>query len=135
MKDVFVLFIMTKNLHFNNCLTRINPFQYTVEILAKEMYKVIKGLFPKGYGNTFTPRNKPTYNLRLITRFKMSLVNSVYNGIESIALGPKIWELIPEEVKQKKSLNALKDAIKKCSPTNCPCRLCKKILHGVGFLQ
>ena len=66
----------------------------------------------------------------------MPQVNSVYNRTESIAfLGPKIWELIPEEVKQKKSLNAFKDAIKKWSLTNCPCRLCKKCLHGVGSLQ
>ena len=44
----------------------------------------------------------------------MSLVNSVYNGTEIIALlGPNVWELVPEEVKQKKSLNAFKDAIKK----------------------
>ena len=67
----------------------------------------------------------------------MSLVKSVYNGTESIAfLGPKIWDLIPEEVKQKESLNAFKDAkMQKWSPANCPCRLCKKYLHGVGLLQ
>ena len=80
--------------------------------------------------------NLPNYNLCHITCFKIPLVNSVYNGIERITfLGPKVWELIPEEVKQKESLNAFKDAIKKWSPTNCPCRLCKYILHGVGFLQ
>ena len=46
----------------------------------------------------------------------MPLVYSAWNGAENIAfLGPKIWELIPEEVKQKKSLNNLRDAIKKLS--------------------
>ena len=34
----------------------------------------------------------------------------MYNGTESIAfLGPKVWKLVPEEVKQKKSLNTFKD--------------------------
>ena len=43
------------------------------------------------------PRNQPNYNLRYIACF-----NSVYNGTESIAfLGPKIWELIPEEGKKR----------------------------------
>ena len=45
----------------------------------------------------------------------MTLVNSVYSGNKSIAfLGPKIWELFLEEVKQKESLKAFKDAIKNC---------------------
>ena len=43
----------------------------------------------------------------------MALINSVYNRTEGIAfLAPKIWELIPEEMKQQESLNAFKDAIK-----------------------
>ena len=49
----------------------------------------------------------------------MPLVNSVYNGTESIAfLDLKVWELVREEVKRKESLNVFKDAIKKWSPTN-----------------
>ena len=59
------------------------------------MYKKTKGLSPKVVTNMFMPRNQPSYNLCHITCFKMPLVNSVYNGTESIAfLGPKIWELI-----------------------------------------
>ena len=43
----------------------------------------------------------------------MPLVNSIYNGTGSIYfLRPKGWELVPEEVKQKESLIAFKDAIK-----------------------
>ena len=77
------------------------------------MYKVTKGLSPKVFTNTFIPRNQLNYNLHYITCFKMSLINSVYNRTESIAfLGPKIWELIPEEMKQQEPLNAFKDAIK-----------------------
>ena len=52
----------------------------------------------------------------------MPLVNSVYNGTESTTfLGPKVWELVPEVMKQIE--------------TNCPCKSCKDFLHGVGFLQ
>ena len=58
----------------------------------------------------------------------MALVNTVYNGTKIVTfLGLKLWEreLLPEKVKQKESFNAFKDEIKKWSPTNCPCRLCK----------
>ena len=65
-----------------------------VHVLATEMYKTTKGLSPKVFTNTFTPSNKLNYNLHHITCFKLPLVNSVYNGTESIAfLGPKIWEI------------------------------------------
>ena len=72
-----------------------------LEVLSTGMYKVTKGLTPRVFTNTFTPRNKPNYNLRLITCFKMPLVNFVCNGTESIAfLRPKIWELIPVFLKR-----------------------------------
>ena len=118
MKDVFVLFIMTKNQHFKNCLTRINLFRYTIHICKISQQK---GLSPKVFTNIFTPRNQPNYNLRHITCFKMPLVNFVYNETESIAfLGPKIWELILEVVKQKKSLNNFKDTIRKIVANKLP---------------
>ena len=87
-----------------------------MQVVATEMYKVTKGLSTKVFTNTSTPRNQPNYHLGHITCFKMSQVNSVYNGTESILfLGPKIWELNPEEVKQKESLNSFKDETKKWS--------------------
>ena len=77
-----------------------------LHILATEMYKVTKEFCPKVSVNTFTPRNQPNYNLHHITCFEMPLVNSVYGRTESIAfLSPKVWELVPEEVKQNESLN------------------------------
>ena len=90
-----------------------------LQVLATEMYKVTKGLSPKVFANTFTPRNQSNYNSRHITCFKMPLVNSLCNGTENVAfLGPKLWERVSEEVKPKESLNAFKDAIKKWPPTN-----------------
>ena len=65
----------------------------------------------------------------------ISQVNSVFHGTESISyLGPKIWDIVPEEFKNKKSLNSFKESIKMWVPTNCPCRLCKVYLDGVRFI-
>ena len=49
-------------------------------------------------------------------------------------LGPKIWDILPNEIKEKETLEAFKVAIKKWKPENCPCRLCKCFIAGVGFI-
>ena len=64
-------------------------------------------------------------------------------------LAPKIWEIIPNEIKSCKSLNSFKTKINMwvptnchrtyvgpmCTmwvPTNCPCNLCRPYVHNVG---
>ena len=63
-------------------------------------------------------------------------IRSVFHGTKSISyLGPKIWDIVPEECKHKKSLNSFKEPIKMWVPTNCPCRLSKVCLDGVAFIN
>ena len=100
---VFVLFIMRKfpfqKLPYKD--KSVSMHNRNLQVLATEMYKGTKWFSTKVFTNTFPPRNQPNYKLRYITCFKMPLVNSVYKGTESIAfLDLKIWEPIPEEVKQ-----------------------------------
>ena len=47
-------------------------------------------------------------------------------------LEPKIWDLVPNEVKDIGNLAAFKKAIKKWSPEKCPCRLCKDYISNVN---
>ena len=76
------------------------------------------------------------YNLRNHLDFITPKVNSVFHGTESISYrAPKIWDIVPEEFKQKKSLNSFKESIKMWVPTNCPCRLSKVYLDAVGFIN
>ena len=59
-------------------------------------------------------------------------LQSVFHGTESITyLGPKIWDIVPEEFKHTNLLNSFKASIKMWVPTNCPCRLCKVYLYGL----
>ena len=54
-----------------------------------------------------------------------SFARTVYNGTESVSyLGPKIWDIVPEEYNTMNSLNSFKESIKNWVPLNCPCRLC-----------
>ena len=48
-------------------------------------------------------------------------VKTVYYGTESISyLAPKVWELIPTDIKNCKSLNCFKSKIKLWIPYDCP---------------
>ena len=65
-----------------------------------------------------------------------NIFNSVRHGTESVLfLGPKIWDLVPSDIKLSQSLSIFKRKIKKWVPLQCPCRLCKIYLQHVGFIQ
>ena len=71
----------------------------------------------------FAPKMS-SYDLRNNNSFKRRRVKSVWHGTESVSyLGPKIWDLVPNEIKESKSLNALKFKIKRGVSERCSCRI------------
>ena len=90
------------------------------------MFKVKHKLCPEITSDIFIERTNNQYNLRNCPDFITPQVHSVLHRTESISyLGPKIWDIVPEEFKHKKVLNSFKESNKMWIPTNCPCRLCK----------
>ena len=68
--------------------------------------------------------------------FKTVNINSVSYGTETISyLGPKIWALVPTDLKSVKTLPEFKRKIKLWKPDKCPCRICKTYIAGVGFVE
>ena len=62
-------------------------------------------------------------------------MHTTHYGKESIAnLGEKIWGMIPQDIKEEKSISSFKNKVNKWIPENCPCRLCKIYLAQVGFI-
>jgi len=105
-----------------------------LQVLATEIYKVINNIAPKFVNEIFKERNTP-YNLRGNSSLISRKVNSVYHGTESLAfLGPKLWDLVPDEVKESESLDIFKKKIKNWIPNDCPCRLCRTYIQNVGFI-
>ena len=100
-----------------------------VQLLAIELFKHNKGLSP--------PDNEYTGpNLRSQTEYQLPKMNSVLYGENSLRyLGPKIWDIIPRELKSLESLGKFKSAIQTWIPLNCPCRLCKDYIQGIGFVN
>ena len=85
--------------------------------------------------NEVFQKRTSSYNLRANSNFYTRPAHSVYNGTESLSfLGPKIWELVPEDAKQSVSLEVFKNKIKKWVPSRCPCRLCRVYLQNIGFI-
>ena len=75
------------------------------------------------------------YELRHPSQFTIPRIESVYNGSESVAyLGPKIWNMVPSELKEMSSISSFKKAIKEWYPSNLPGRLCKSYLENIGFI-
>ena len=109
--------------------------ELNLQVLATEMYKISNGLSTPLMKDIF-PINRNPYNLRQNSQFSRPRINTVYNGTESISnLGPKIWDLVPSNLKEIGELDKLKKSIKQWKPENFPCRLCKLFVQNVGFLE
>ena len=83
----------------------------------------------------FVERNN-NYSLRgnnVLTRRK---VTSVRYGTETVSfLAPKIWYILPKNLKDSESLDTFKRKIKKFIPLECPSRLCKTYVPQVGLIS
>ena len=127
-----------KQSSFNELLEKdgsVSIHMRNIQILATEMYKLVNNLSLPSMNRVLKLNSGSYYNLRQISQFCRSLIKLVYHGTESISyLGPKIWDILPDDYKTIQNLNTLKIKIKKWKPENCPCRLCKVYIDRVGFL-
>ena len=106
-----------------------------LQALATELFKVYNKTSPEIMQEIFTIKEQGEYNLRNQADFVVPYVKSVNSGFESIRhIGPKIWESLPQDLKNKETIDSFKTAIKKWKPDSCPCHLCKTYLQNIGYL-
>ena len=75
-----------------------------LQVLVTEMFKIQICLSPEILSETFVSKTS-SYSLRRNDTFEKRKVHSVYHGTESLSfLGPKIWDLVPVELKQSETL-------------------------------
>ena len=99
------------------------------------MYKVVNNIAPTIVSELFCFSNV-NYNLRSGSQFHQPSANTVWNGQKTISyLGPNIWNMVLEEMKQKSSLSVFKREIKQWVPDSCPCRICKNYLPNIAFIN
>ena len=124
------------NLSFQELLTEDNSLNIRHRNLQKfvtEIVKVKNCLSPELMNDVFEFIEKP-YSLRTTLHFRSRKIRTTKYGIETPYLGPKLWNLLPNEYKTIESLQDFKAKIKTWVPGNCPCRLCKTYIHQVGFI-
>ena len=69
--------------------------------------------------------------LRSDSEFQVPKVNTVKNGHDSLRyFGTKVWSMIPTHIKKHSSLEHFKIEIKRWTPNNCTCKLCKPYIQG-----
>ena len=110
-----------------------------IQFLAIEMFKVKLDIAPRFMADIFRIRsiseNTIPGKLRNPSEFyKFENPRSVRYGTETLRfLGPKIWNILPNDIKDAQTLDVFKNKIKSWTPGNCPCRLCKEYLPNLGF--
>ena len=109
--------------------------QRNLQIFATEIFKVKNSVALEIMTEVFEIK-EPHYNLRSeSSHFKRENFKSTHYGIQSVRhLGPKIWNTVPQNIRELSSLNEFKSLIKFWKPDTCPCRLCKNFIAQVGFI-
>ena len=83
----------------------VSIHQRNLQILATETYKARTDLGPEIMKDIFHSVQKP-YNLRNDSTLQSRRNRTLYFGTESISsLAPKMWEILPCEIKNAKSLD------------------------------
>ena len=104
-----------------------------LKVFATEMFMVHKNMSTELMQEVFCVR-QTHYSLKNPHRFTIPGINSVYHGSDSISIKPRIWNLVPDRLKDLNSISSFKNKIKRQQPEICPCRLCKSYIPRVGFL-
>ena len=102
--------------------------------VATEMYKVKHDLSPPFMKEIFN-HSRNEKGTRSGDTFTRPNVSSVYKGEQSLrCFGPIVWNsMLPEKLKSCQSLGEFKNQIKSWRPDNCPCKLCKTYIPGLGY--
>ena len=115
--------------------------QRNLRVLAIEMYKIAIGLSPNFTIDLLTDlgskrSTKSNCNVTIDEKENITCSNKSYFcpprvktvkfGLNTFrSLGPRIWRLVPDELKAIKSLNVSKEKIKSFEFKDCPYNLCK----------
>ena len=106
-----------KQSSFNELLNKDSSVSIHIRNIKRfttEMFKFYKGLSPPIVDNVFKLKTENMHNLRQVSKFSRPTVKTIYHGTESILyLGPKIWDILPEELRNMENLQISKRKIRR----------------------
>ena len=122
--------------NFEELLTKsksVPVHQRNLQLLLTEIYKTINNLNPSFMEEVFVTNAVP-YNLRGSTNLVLPKARTNLYGIDTVRfVGQKLWENLPKEIKESKTLEIFKRNIKSTT-LKCSCKLCKTFNLNLGFL-
>ena len=66
----------------------------------------------------------------------MPNVNSKHLGISSLGyMAAKVWDMVPNDMKNVNDIETLKSNIRKWKPVNCHCKPCPDYVSCVGYIN
>ena len=106
----------------------------TLQQLAVEIHKALNNLSSLLMSELFRVK-KSKYSLRNNNSLLSNIPHTTKYGLNIIThLVPKIWEKIPNDVKDSHSQSIFKAKIKNWTPVNCPCNICRSYIPNLGFI-
>ena len=91
-----------------------------IQTLAIEIFKFLNGLSSQIMNEVFRVKSSAPYYLRDKNELYSRNPKTVAYGTESVSfMAPKIWSIVPQELKNSESLYPFKKLIRKWKP-NCP---------------
>ena len=85
-----------------------------LRFLTCEMFKLKGDMVPDLINELILPNRQRKYELRNSPYFAVPVVKSVYKDLASLSyLDPKIWKLMPLEIKETETFSQFKAKIKK----------------------
>ena len=107
-----------------------------IQTLAIELYKVKNNSANQIMQEIFEKRQNIDYNLGSQTDFVLPGVNTTYFGLHSLRyFSSKIWNVVPDEIKNSLSLDKFKIMIRQWEPSGCHCKLCRSFIQHVGYVS
>ena len=95
----------------------------SIQTLAIEIYKFLNGLSPQIMNEVFHVKWPVPCYVRDKNELYSRIPKTLAYGTESVSfMAPKIWSIVPQELKNSQSLYSFKNGIRKWKP-NCPCLL------------
>ena len=91
----------------------VSVYHRNIHVLATELYKIVNGLSPDIMKEVFPINENTSYSTRNKRKLYLRSIKSVAFGSETLShLAPKIWKLVPIEIKNVDSVSLLRDLLR-----------------------
>ena len=105
-----------------------------LQLLMTEICKK-RELNPSFIKEIFVEKHSP-YGLRGCHNLLLRQARTTRYGLETISFqGCRLWQALPNDMKQSDTLSSFKRKIKTWKGEECNCRLCRLFVAQVGFLS